>query len=110
MHNNGVAFHIKGVFVGNDLYYVGVFSNKFYKDQTGPALDLSYIQAVLYTSDMSLTSCYSMPSNPPSAPISMTSILFSGSVVGSSIYDPVVPVTGHLFNEDHAAYLTVDIV
>ena len=43
MHYNGVAFHIKGVFVADNLYYVGVFSNKFYKDQTGPALDLSYI-------------------------------------------------------------------
>jgi hypothetical protein len=30
MHYNGVAFHIKGVFVADDLYYVGVFSNKFY--------------------------------------------------------------------------------
>ena len=54
---------------------------------------------------MSLTSCYSMPSNPASAPITMNTNTLTPAL-STSIYTP----SSEAFNEDFNAYVTVDIV
>lgn len=54
---------------------------------------------------MSLSSCYSMPSSPASAPITM-SISTLGPASSTSIYT----VSSETFVEDLNAYVTVDII
>jgi hypothetical protein len=54
---------------------------------------------------MSLTSCYSMPSSPASAPITMSISTFATTLL-SSIYTH----RSETFNEDFDAYVTLDIV
>ncbi len=61
--------------------------------------------AVIYTSDMSLTSCYSMPQSPASPPITMTISTLSPPS-STSIYTSYKET----FVEDIDAYVTIDII
>jgi len=53
---------------------------------------------------MSLTSCYSMPSTPPSASIPMSS-----STLGTPSTTSIYSVSSETFVEDFNAYVTLDI-
>jgi hypothetical protein len=87
---------------------VTINSKQFYQNKTtAKYLSASY-QAVVYTSDMSLTSCYSMPSEPESAPLLMTASPLGPAISITS--EPVYSVGSDTFIEDHDAYVTLDIV
>ena len=99
-------WHIKGVFVTDNVYYVGLFEKSFYlnqDDSSKQTLNPNYYASVIYSSDMSLTSCYSMPSTPASTSILILSML--GTPSTTSIYT----ISSETFVEDLNAYYTRDI-
>jgi hypothetical protein len=49
---------ISAVFVSRSIYYVAVNSFNFYSDYSTNLFNLLYYHAIIYTSDMSLSSCY----------------------------------------------------
>lgn len=54
-----VKIVIKGLFVTGEKFFVTISCKKFYQDlTTAQTLSLSFNLAVVYTSDVSLTSCY----------------------------------------------------
>jgi hypothetical protein len=61
--------------------------------------------SIVYTSDMLLTSCYQMPSSPPSAPTPL-----STSSLGPPSSTSIYTVSNETFEEDFNAYVTIDIV
>jgi hypothetical protein len=62
------------------------------------------IQGIVYSSDMSLNSCYTMQTSPATGPF----ILSTDSItsIAASIYEP----SAITFNHDANAYTTVDVI
>ncbi len=101
-----VASLIKGLFVNSENFYVSINCKQFYQDQFTPqTLRLSYNLAVVYTSDISLTSCYSMPSQLESAPLPLTA-----ASLGTSLTSSIYTDSSETFIEDLRAYVTLDII
>ncbi len=75
-----------GIFLSSTVYYVGSYGYRFIKGQTATYLDfntLPYNQGLVYSSDMTQTTCYSLSTAAAQASIDMTTISFNSQ---SDIY------------------------
>ncbi len=99
-----------GIFVSDLLYYVGLWGNAVFQGQSlTPSLiqminPSGFFHAIVYTSNPTQSSCYSHSTDPPQAPITMSTLSFTP--IASTIYQ-TSPVT---FVVDTAASTVVDIV
>ncbi len=93
------------VFVSASVYYTASYSDIFYKDYTNKVtLNGGKSQGIVYSSDMSPSSCYTMQTSAATGPAPLT--IFSITSIATSIYE-VSPIT---FNNDLGAYTTVDLI
>jgi hypothetical protein len=100
-----------GFFVSDTVYYMGAFGKTSYFDTTTSTplvLHSSFEQSIVYTSDMTLTSCYKMDyPAPPSPPSAVTMPSFTINSLGkTSIYKD----SSETFYSDSFALSTLDIL
>jgi hypothetical protein len=79
-----------GVFVSDTLYYVAGEEVVYYKDSTTTNTILQingkYAQGVIFASDSTLTSCYSIQTTPASSPVTLATL--SITALATPIYGP----------------------
>ena len=87
------------------VYYTASWYYYFYKDYTNFVnLNVGYYQGIVYTSDMSMSSCYTMQTTPASSLVTLTTDIIT--LLSTSIYG----TSTNTFVDDANAYTTVDII
>ena len=67
-------------------------------------LNNGWYQGIVYSSDMSLNSCYTMQTSPATGPFTLSTDSITS--IATSIYEP----SAITFNNDTYAYTTVDVI
>jgi hypothetical protein len=101
-----IIFNMRlSVFVSSSVYYTPAFATSFRIDYSNfQTLNSGLNHGIVYSSDISLNSCYKMQSTPATGPFTLSTL--SITYIASSIYGPSI-IT---FNDDTAAYTTVDLI
>jgi hypothetical protein len=96
---------LTSLFVSASIYYTTSFHSYFHRDYNNiVTLNGGFDQGIVYSSDMSLNSCYTVYEIAASGPFPLST--FGINSIATSIYEPST-IT---FNNDPNAYTTVDII
>jgi hypothetical protein len=96
---------LTGVFVSPTVYYIPVQDSIFFQDYTNfVSLNGGWTQGIVYSSDMSSSSCYKMQTSSAIGPYILS--IFSISNIATSIYEPSTITLTINTNE----YTTIDMI
>jgi len=93
------------VFVSAFVYYTASYYSNFHSDLSNfVPFNGVFDQGIVYSSDISLNSCYKINATPASGPFTLST--FSINSLATSIYEP----SSITFTNDISAWTAVDII